>query len=142
GKNSAHTIRNLMTAEILPPSRIRPSLPQCFDEVCLRALQRDPGERYQSAAEMAEALYSAAILSEVLLATEEVSRWVSEAFARRISQRRALIERVRAEAGSAGGGQESFDLDVADLDGREPGGSATPPAPGGRVKGAPAGILE
>lgn len=142
GKNSAHTIRNLMTAEVLPPSRIRPGLPYCFDDVCLRALQRNPDERYQSAAEMAEALYSAAILSEAMLEPDDVSRWVADAFAKRISQRRALIERVRASAGSGSADHLSFDLDAVDLDGREPAGSTTPPTPSGHVKGAPSGILE
>jgi len=35
-----------------PPSELRPEIPHDLDSIALRALAKDPGERYQSAEEM------------------------------------------------------------------------------------------
>jgi serine/threonine protein kinase len=42
-----------LTYEILnvvppPPSQLRPELPELLDEICLKAMQKSPGERYQT----------------------------------------------------------------------------------------------
>jgi serine/threonine-protein kinase len=42
--------------EVPPPSRLRADIPPLLDAVVLRALQKSPANRYQSAAEMADAL--------------------------------------------------------------------------------------
>jgi serine/threonine protein kinase len=42
------------------PRSIDPKLPEPFERVALKALAKDPDDRYQSAAEMSEALFSAA----------------------------------------------------------------------------------
>ena len=42
--------------EVPPPSRLRADIPPLLDAVVLRALQKMPADRYQSAAEMADAL--------------------------------------------------------------------------------------
>lgn len=43
----------------IPPSELRPGLPKAIDAVILRALEKDPKKRYESAAEMAEAFKKA-----------------------------------------------------------------------------------
>jgi protein kinase-like protein len=40
----------------VPPSQLRPELPGDLEEICLRALAKEPGARYASAAEMVAAL--------------------------------------------------------------------------------------
>ena len=122
GETSAHTIRNLMSAEVVPPSRVRPQVPKCFDEVCCRALQRQREKRYQSAAEMAEELYTAAIIAEVLSPPEAVATWVQETLATRIARRRETIAQRRAQ------GRQRFVLDVGDID-RESFQTTTPLTP-------------
>jgi serine/threonine protein kinase len=54
--NNVDTLRRLQTLVIDPPSTINPEVPAAVDVVVLRALQRDPAERYQSAAELSAAL--------------------------------------------------------------------------------------
>jgi serine/threonine protein kinase len=56
GANNVETLRRLQTLVIDPPSRLNPESPAALDVVVLRALHRDPDERYQSAAEMLAAL--------------------------------------------------------------------------------------
>jgi serine/threonine protein kinase len=133
GKNSAHTIRNLMSTDIAPPSQVRAKIPRPFDEVCLRALHRSPYKRYQTAAEMAAALRQAALASGLEIAPSVVGKLVSEAFADRIQQRRKIIEEARRASRSITVDQPGFELQVADLDDRQPVDSLTPATPSGRV---------
>ncbi|MBK6847949.1 MAG: serine/threonine protein kinase [Proteobacteria bacterium] len=46
----------LLQGEIRPPSRLVPGLPAAIDAVVLRAMARDPGDRYASAAAFRDAL--------------------------------------------------------------------------------------
>jgi len=56
GANNIETLRRLQTLVIDPPSRLNPEAPAALDAVVLRALHRDPDQRYQSAAELLAAL--------------------------------------------------------------------------------------
>lgn len=53
GNSEFQTMDNVRRAEVHPPSRSNPRVPADLDQVALRALQRSPQDRYQSAAEMA-----------------------------------------------------------------------------------------
>ena len=50
----------IISHEPLTPSVANPKIPDTFDAAILRALTKDPAERYQSAGELLEALKSAA----------------------------------------------------------------------------------
>jgi serine/threonine protein kinase len=50
------TIYRVMEHPIAPPSRLRPGIPPPIDAIVMRALQRSPAARYQSALEMATEL--------------------------------------------------------------------------------------
>jgi serine/threonine protein kinase len=52
----AETVTRVMRDPIAPPSMIRPEVPTELDEVCLRALERDPARRFGSAGDFADAL--------------------------------------------------------------------------------------
>ncbi|MFW6050351.1 MAG: serine/threonine-protein kinase [Myxococcota bacterium] len=59
GENNAETLHKVLQSEIPPPSSLWPEL-EPFDEVVLKALQREPDERFQTAEDFAEALEEAA----------------------------------------------------------------------------------
>jgi hypothetical protein len=126
-----------MSAEIVPPSRLRPKVPAVLDRVCMRALHRVREKRYQSAAAMAEDLQRAALAAGLETSQEAVGRMVSEAFAERIAQRRGTIEESRRTARASTDDEPSFELEVMDLDDRGPVDSLTPPTPSARGPRAP-----
>jgi len=54
--NDQETMCRLQTLVVEPPSSVNPDVPAALDVIVLRAIQRDPNQRYQSAAEMLVAL--------------------------------------------------------------------------------------
>lgn len=95
GRTDAETLNNLLHRPVPPPSKINPGVPDGFDEVCLRALQRDRGLRYPSAASMAEAVSQVAEAENCLGKPAEISDWVSYSFADELDARRAVIRQVQ-----------------------------------------------
>jgi serine/threonine-protein kinase len=47
------TFRKILSLPIAPPSKTRPSVPPELDAIVMKALERDPARRYQTAEEMA-----------------------------------------------------------------------------------------
>ncbi len=49
-------IRNIMEGNVIPPREINPDVPEALENILLKATAKNPENRYQSAAEMAEDL--------------------------------------------------------------------------------------
>ncbi len=60
GQTDAEALRQLLEAPIPRLRDVAPGYPPALDEVCARALRRDPDERFDNAADFAEALEEAA----------------------------------------------------------------------------------
>ncbi|MBW2455190.1 MAG: serine/threonine protein kinase [Deltaproteobacteria bacterium] len=72
-------LQQILTGPAEPPSKRCPELPKSIDDICLRALARQPADRFASAADFAEALEEAARESGVGIATSrQVARFVEE----------------------------------------------------------------
>ena len=85
-KDDASTIDNLLSRKVEPPSAFAADVPPALDEVVMRALARDPAERFDTAKQMAAALEAA-----MPVATQaKVGEWV-EHTARAALHRRAQI---------------------------------------------------
>ncbi len=52
GKSTVETIDNILNRQPVPPVRLNPDLPEGFERVIARALEKEPELRYQSAAEL------------------------------------------------------------------------------------------
>jgi tetratricopeptide (TPR) repeat protein len=57
GETSTATIQQLLSAEVVPPSRLNSRVPRDLETICLKCLQKEPARRYSSAAELADDLH-------------------------------------------------------------------------------------
>src|SRR5262245_59438852 len=56
GESAPDQIRSICEHDPAPPRRINPAIPGELQNICLKALEKDPAQRYQSAREMADDL--------------------------------------------------------------------------------------
>jgi serine/threonine protein kinase len=73
--NLTDLLRQIVSDDPLPPSRVKPELPSSFDSVLLRALSKRPAERYATWAEFALALADAGKLSVFQQSIPESQRY-------------------------------------------------------------------
>ncbi len=73
------TMAQVKSAEPVPPSRFQPGLPRDIDTLCLKCLEKSPGRRYASAAELGEDLRrfqsGEPILARPARAWERAAKW-------------------------------------------------------------------
>jgi serine/threonine protein kinase len=58
GPTPQETRNLIINGELIPPSAVKPNLPRELDSLCLKCLAKQPGERYPSAAALADHLHS------------------------------------------------------------------------------------
>jgi serine/threonine-protein kinase len=98
-ESDAATVLAVVDKTIPAPSALIHGLSSELDSVCLRALARDPGQRWDTAREMAGALERAASHAGLLADSHEVSDRVRQLFAVRIDRRKKAIRRNIAALG-------------------------------------------
>jgi eukaryotic-like serine/threonine-protein kinase len=73
------TLTQVLTAEILSPRKLNPSLPPDLEIICLKCLEREPGRRYATASELADEfgrfLLGEPIHARPVSALERAGRW-------------------------------------------------------------------
>ena len=100
GDTEASTMMMVCNMPIERPSTRLP-LPDGFDAVCMKALERDPDRRYPSARAFADALRRAADDADWSLATGEVGELITAAFAEDIGRRKSLVRDHARATGQA-----------------------------------------
>ncbi|HEX6276484.1 MAG TPA: serine/threonine-protein kinase, partial [Polyangiaceae bacterium] len=90
-KDDASTMSAVLSGVIPQPSRVNRALPPGLDAVVMKALQRNPETRYQTAAEFADALENLVIEGTTMRA---VGAYVESTFEAGLAERRALIRQA------------------------------------------------
>ena len=91
-ENDAATVHNVLSKEVPPPSKQGQEPTPIFDDVVMRALERDPEKRFATALEMAEAIRRAAYASGLVGSRYQVAKWVTETFGEELALRRKAIK--------------------------------------------------
>jgi serine/threonine-protein kinase len=99
-RTEAETVTRVLRDPISPPSMLRPEISTQLDEVCLRALERDPARRYRTAADFGRALREA---FGGLPTPSQVGALVCELASDSIRAQRAALDREQHERAAAGG---------------------------------------
>ena len=87
-----NTMYAVLSGEIEPPSAHRDDVPAELDEIVLKALQRNPDERWQTAREMGTALRRFLAQQAELIGPAELAEWMGELFPDGEAQKRRLME--------------------------------------------------
>ena len=126
------TMYAVLSGEIRPPSDYRSDVPTELDEIVLKALQRNPEERWQSAREMGKALHRFLANQEELVGPAELAEWMAELFPNGESRKRQLMEIARTTDASIASDPPHR---PGDKSGRR--GMQIPPTSGRRIPAAP-----
>ena len=81
GENDFLTLEKVRAAKADPPSRINPEVPAQLDQILMRALAREPSERYQSATQFADDLGRFLHMSGAGLSSKALKSWMRTRFA-------------------------------------------------------------
>ena len=76
-------MKEILEGTIEPPSKYRLGLPPALDAIILKALARDPANRYQTADELRVALERFAILNNLRSSTTALADYVTQLFGKR-----------------------------------------------------------
>jgi serine/threonine-protein kinase len=96
GKNDIETIALVGKAQIPQPSAVMEDAPEELEQVILRALQREPDDRYQTAAEMAEALNTYIQHADPTFGPQRIVAFLRELFEQDIADEQARIRLLLA----------------------------------------------
>jgi eukaryotic-like serine/threonine-protein kinase len=91
GPNEAATLNMTLTDEVAPPSQRRPDLPPELEAILMRALSRDPAQRYASAAEMRDELETW-LSNRELMPSASMSQLMERLFGKEMREHRAQIQ--------------------------------------------------
>lgn len=101
GGDSAAVLKRILELRIDPPSHVASDLPRAVDDVVMRGLERDAARRFQTAAEMADALEAALPPATARTIGLYVERVAEPALGKRRDAVRALESSIRQAPGAA-----------------------------------------
>jgi serine/threonine protein kinase len=91
GQGDAETLERVLFATVPSPCTVNAKIPPELERVCMRALERDRSARFSSAAELADALETAARSVQALASLREVAAYVHTVIGEEVSQQRDVV---------------------------------------------------
>jgi len=92
---TASTVHSVLYDEIQPPSQHRSHIPEELDRIVLKALQRDPKDRWRTAREMGRAMRVFLGTQSAVMGPAELSEWMGELFPQGEARKSQLMEIAR-----------------------------------------------
>jgi serine/threonine protein kinase len=96
GKDDIDTLKLVGTANVPPPSAVSDDVPDDLEVVVMRALEREPEDRFQTAGEMGQILNAYVQRTVGSFTTQQLSEWVLKLFAMDVIAENARIKRLLA----------------------------------------------
>lgn len=115
-ENELLTLDKIARCEVVRPSKIDPDYPPQLESILLRALLKDPDERYQTAADLASDLDAYVDTAPDRVNSATIGRWVGDLFAEQAKEKRHMLDvakglsSVSSVVGVAGGDARRFPL--------------------------------
>jgi serine/threonine protein kinase len=94
GRDPAHTLELVRHGTIPRPSHLNPRYPERLEAVVMRALDRNPEQRFQTAQEFEQELTSYLYEERVLVSHAAVAQLLQRIMGQRIEKRREVIQRI------------------------------------------------
>jgi len=101
GESDVDTLRLIISGQIPKPSLIDPKYPPELERIVMKALEREPAKRYQSAAELEQDLRSYLKLKQIVVPESGIAGLIKRVIGERIEQRRKAV-RAALKALAAG----------------------------------------
>lgn len=119
GENDLKTIENIALKNPVPLRRVVPSVPEEFERIVARALEKQPDKRYSSAAELGKALDDLAAKLDPITDDDVaafVQRAVGETLRQRTNEIKAAIEKLDSAAQAGGFTGQTMTLTIPQVE--------------------------
>ena len=110
-KNEYQTLMKVQRGDIVPPSTFNQASPAELDAIVLKALARDPDERYRDAGELRDELLELRRVYNLQTTHRDVSQWLDWAFS--LEPPSGFAQTNTFEKSGSGGSGSGFDLRAA-----------------------------
>ena len=98
GESDFSTLEKVRNVEIMPPSSYNKKIPPELEKLVLKALARDPEDRYQNAIDLHDDLQSFLYSVGEFYSRKDLSAWMKKTFAIEIEEDSAKLEQYRQMA--------------------------------------------
>src|SRR5258705_3649188 len=95
GESDFSTLEKVRNVEILPPSTYNRRIPDELERIVLKALAKDPEERYANAIDLHDELQAVRYTAGEFYSRKDLAAWMKKVFAREIEEESAKLEQYR-----------------------------------------------
>jgi serine/threonine protein kinase len=120
GESDFSTLEKVRNVEILPPSTYNRRIPDELERIVLKALAKDPEDRYQNAIDLHDELQAFVYTAGEFYSRKDLAGWMKKIFGREIEDETAKLESYRQLKAPA-------EIVNAPIVGRAPSGGSKPP---------------
>ncbi len=95
GESDFSTLEKVRNVEILPPSTYNRRIPDELERIVLKALAKDPEDRYQNAIDLHDELQAFVYTAGEFYSRKDLAGWMKKTFGREIDEESAKLEGYR-----------------------------------------------